>query len=64
VDGLHPLSVQLLMTSPDTDLVIDDQSVGPRTWLLQGRAVAGVVAVARAAGLQVGTRGDVRLDPS
>ncbi|WP_299039404.1 MerR family transcriptional regulator [uncultured Pseudokineococcus sp.] len=56
VDGLHPLSVERFLTSPDTDLVIDDEQVSPREWLLQGGAVAEVVAVARAVGVQAGTR--------
>jgi hypothetical protein len=34
--GLHPLELARFMTRPSIDLVIDDESVSPRDWLLLG----------------------------
>lgn len=53
-DGLHPLSVERFLTTPDTDLVVDDEQVSPRQWLLQGGAVADAVAVAQTVGVRGG----------
>jgi hypothetical protein len=36
-DDLHPIAVQNWFTSPNTDLLIRDEQVSPRQWLLSGR---------------------------
>ncbi|MEJ5943852.1 hypothetical protein WDZ17_00905 [Pseudokineococcus basanitobsidens] len=54
--GLHPLSVERFLTTPDTDLLIDDEQVSPRSWLLHGGAVADVVDVAHTVGVRAGAR--------
>ena len=46
---LHPLDVAEWFLAPHPDLEVDneDESVSPREWLLQGRAVSDVVVLAR-----------------
>jgi hypothetical protein len=42
---MHPLEVAGLMTTPDPDLVVADEPVSPRDWLIGGGDVGAVVAV-------------------
>lgn len=42
---LHPLEVAGFMTSPDTDLTVDDEPTSPREWLLGGGDVRVVGAL-------------------
>lgn len=42
-DGLHPLEIAGFMSTPTTDLTVDDEPVSPRTWLVGGGDVHLVV---------------------
>ena len=44
---MSPLDVAEWFLSPNPDLEIGDRDISPRQWLLSGRAVAAVVALAR-----------------
>lgn len=44
---MSPLDVAEWFLAPNPDLEIGDRSISPREWLLSGRAVAAVVALAR-----------------
>lgn len=44
---MSPLDVAEWFLSPNPDLEIGDRAISPRQWLLSGRAVAAVVALAR-----------------
>jgi hypothetical protein len=63
-EGLHPLSVDRLMTSPDTDLVVEGRPVSPREWLLAGGDPAAVVAVAGTVAYAAGTHPPVASGPA
>lgn len=43
---LNPVSIYQWFTLPDDDLIIDDEAVSPRDWLLHGEDVAAVVPLA------------------
>jgi len=45
-DDLHPIAVQNWFTSPNTDLLIRDEEVSPRQWLLSGRDPDDVARIA------------------
>jgi hypothetical protein len=45
-DDLHPIAVQNWFTSPSTDLLIRDERVSPRQWLLSGRNPDNVARIA------------------
>jgi hypothetical protein len=46
-EGLNPLDVAQWFLAQNADLEVGQGSVSPRAWLLQGRAVPAVVALAR-----------------
>lgn len=45
-DDVHPLVVRYFLTTPSTELPVNDQTMSPRAWLLSGGDVARVVALA------------------
>jgi hypothetical protein len=45
-NDLHPVAVQNWFTSPNTDLLIDDEAVSPRQWLLSERSTNDVARIA------------------
>jgi hypothetical protein len=45
-DDLHPIAVQNWFTSPNMDLLIRDEQVSPRQWLLSGRNPDDVARIA------------------
>jgi hypothetical protein len=47
---LNPLDVAEWFLSPNTDLEVEDEELSPREWLVSGREVAAVVALARGLG--------------
>ena len=47
---LNPLDVAEWFLSPNTDLEVEDENLSPREWLVSGREVAAVVALARGLG--------------
>jgi hypothetical protein len=49
-ENLNPLDVAEWFLSPNTDLEVEDENLSPRGWLLSGREVAAVVALARGLG--------------
>ena len=44
--GLHPREVEGFMTTPQSELVVDDEPAAPRDWLLHGGDPHAVAAVA------------------
>jgi hypothetical protein len=45
-NDLHPVAVQNWFTNPNTDLLISDEAVSPREWLLSGRSTTDVARIA------------------
>jgi hypothetical protein len=46
-EGLHPAEVEGWMTSPNTNLVVDDEPVSARDWLLRGGGLPAVTELAQ-----------------